>query len=116
MLNRDLTTKTRQGILSCDLIDRECQGSFPSKVNGKYAYEGKPGRKYLTYKVERSLCDTIYKGITQPKFKKIMDGHFSDVQRILKNGKNQTYFLPILDDNLNLLCHAQTYLSAWNLR
>ena len=28
----------------------------------------------------------IYIGNTQQKFKKIMDGHFSDVQFILKNG------------------------------
>ena len=32
------------------------------------------------------MCDVIYTGNTQQKSKKIVDGHFSHVQNILKNG------------------------------
>ena len=33
------------------------------------------------------MCDAIYIGNTQQTFKKIIDGHFSDLLRLLKNGK-----------------------------
>ena len=35
------------------------------------------------------MCDAIYIGNTQQTFKKIMDGHFSDLQSLLKNGKKK---------------------------
>ena len=38
------------------------------------------------------MCDAIYMGNTQHTFKKIMDGHFSDLQRLLKNGKKPDSF------------------------
>ena len=41
ILNRDLAAKIGQGILSCDLMDRECNYSLRIKVKDKYAYEGK---------------------------------------------------------------------------
>ena len=31
------------------------------------------------------MCDAIYIGNTQKTFKKRMDGHFSDLKRLLKN-------------------------------
>ena len=34
------------------------------------------------------MCDAIYIGNTQQTFKKIMDGHFSDLLRLIKNGQN----------------------------
>ena len=34
----------------------------------------------------------IYIGNTQQTFKKIMDGHFSDLQRLLKNGQKSDSF------------------------
>ena len=40
-----------------------------------------------------------------------MAGHFSDVQRLLKNRQNQTRLLLISDSTLNLLRHAGTYIS-----
>ena len=33
------------------------------------------------------MCEAIYIGSTQQTFKKIMDGHFSDLLRLPKNGK-----------------------------
>ena len=41
LLSGDLATKIGQGILSCDLMDREYNVSLPSKVNVKYVYEDK---------------------------------------------------------------------------
>ena len=38
------------------------------------------------------MCDAIYIGNTQQSFKKIMDGHFSDLQRLLKNGQKSDSF------------------------
>ena len=87
LLNRDLAAKIGQGILSKDLMDRECNRSLPSKVNGKFVYEGKCQSKCIIYLVKCSMCEAIYKSNTQQTFKKIMDGHFYDLLRLLKNGK-----------------------------
>ena len=38
------------------------------------------------------MCDAIYIGNTQQNFKKIMDGHVSDLQRLLKNGQKSDSF------------------------
>ena len=38
------------------------------------------------------MCDASYIGNTQQKFKKIMDSHFSDLQRLLKNGQKTDSF------------------------
>ena len=62
-------------------------GSLPSKVNGKWVYEDKCRSKCIVYQVECSMCDAIFIGNTQQTFKKRMDGHFSDLLRLLKNGQ-----------------------------
>ena len=38
------------------------------------------------------MCDAIYMGNTQQTFNKRMDGHFSDLQRLLKNGQKPDSF------------------------
>ena len=38
------------------------------------------------------MCDSIYIGNTQQTFKKIMDYHFSYLQRLLKNWQKPDYF------------------------
>ena len=38
------------------------------------------------------MCDAIYIGNTQHTFKKRMDGHLSDVQRLLKNRQKSDSF------------------------
>ena len=38
------------------------------------------------------MCDALYLGNTQQTFKKIMDDHFSGVQRLLKNGQKSDSF------------------------
>ena len=56
------------------------------------------------------MCNTIYIGNTQHTFKKIMDGQFSDLLGILKNGQNITRLLPTLNSTLNLLICSHTYV------
>ena len=60
LLNRDLAAKIGRGIFSKDLMDRECNCSLPSKVNGKCVYEGKCCSKCIIYEVKCSKCDAIY--------------------------------------------------------
>ena len=38
------------------------------------------------------MCDAIYKGNSQQTFKERMDGHLSDLQRLLKNGQKSDSF------------------------
>ena len=38
------------------------------------------------------MCDTIYIGNTQQTFKKIIDGRFSDLQRLIKNRQKSYSF------------------------
>ena len=52
LLNGDLAAKIGRGIFSKDLMDRECNCSLPSKVNGKCVYEGKCCSKCIIYQVE----------------------------------------------------------------
>ena len=47
------------------------------------------------------MCDAIYIGNTQKTFKKIMDGHFSDLQRLLKNGQKSDSFAAHFVHNFN---------------
>ena len=85
-LNGYLAVKVGQGILSCDLMDGKYNCSNPPKVNGKCFYKGKFRKKCLIYEVKCTRCDAIYIGKMQQTFKETMDGHFSYVQHILKNG------------------------------
>ena len=87
LLNGDLAAKIGRVVFSKDLMDRECNCSLPSKVNGNFFYEGKCQSKCIIYEVKCSTCDDIYIGNTQQTFKKKMDGHFFDLQRLLKNGQ-----------------------------
>ena len=58
-------------------MDRECNCSLPSKVNGKCVYEGKCRSRCIIYEVKCCMCDTIYIGNTQQTFKKRMDVHYA---------------------------------------
>ena len=86
LLHRDLLAKIGRVMLNRDLMDRECNCSLLFNVNGKYVYDSKCRQIYI-YEVKFPLRDNIYIGNTQQTFKKIMDDHFSDVQRLLKNGQ-----------------------------
>ena len=92
----ELSAKIGQGILSCYLINKECSCYLPSKVNGKCVYEGKSRRIFLIYELKCSLFGAIYKGNTYKTFKKIMDGHFSNLLRLLKNGQKSDSFAAYL--------------------
>ena len=83
LLNGDLAAKIGRGIFSKDLMDRECNCYLQSEVDRKFVYEGRCRSKCIIYEVKCSTCKAIYIGHTQQTFKKRMDGHFSDLQRLL---------------------------------
>ena len=70
----------------------ECNCSLPSIFNIKCVYKGKCISRYIIYEVQCYMCDAIYIGNTQQTSKKIMDGHFSNLQRPLKNGQKPDSF------------------------
>ena len=86
-INRDFAAKIGQVILFRNLMDRECNYSLPSKVNGKFIYKDKCRRNVLIYKVRLSQCYDIYIDNTYQTFVKRTDGYFSNVERLLKNVK-----------------------------
>ena len=92
LLNGYLATKIGQGILSFDLMDKEYNYSLPSKVNGKCVYEGQLWKKCLLHQVKCSAFDAIYIGNNQQKFKKRMDGNFSNLLYLLKSGQKPDSF------------------------
>ena len=101
LLNRDLAVKNGRGIFSKDLMDRECIYSLPSKFNGKCVYKGKCRWRCIIYDVKLCMYDSIYIGNTQQTFKKIMDVHFSDLQRLLKNRQKSDSFAPHFIQHFN---------------
>ena len=82
-------------------MDRECNCSFPIKVNVKCAYEGKCWSKCIIYHVECSMCDAIYIGNTQQTFKKRMDVHVSDLLRLLNNRQKSDSFSAHFEQHFN---------------
>ena len=110
LLNRDLAAKIGRGIFSKDIMDRKCNCSFPYKVNKKCVYEGKCLSRCIFYEVTWSICDSIYIGNTQKIVKKIMDGHFSDLQRPLKNRQKSDSFVA------HLIQHLITNMACTDLR
>ena len=55
------------------------------------------------------MCDDIYIGNTQQTFKKILDGHFSNLQHLLKNGQKSDSFAAHLLQHFNNTT-SRTYL------
>ena len=47
------------------------------------------------------MCDAIYIGNTQQTFKKRMDGDFSNLLRLLKNGKKSDSFAAHFEQHFN---------------
>ena len=47
------------------------------------------------------MCDTIYIGNTQQTSKKIMDGHLSDILRLLNNGKKSDSIAAHFEQHFN---------------
>ena len=61
------------------------------------------------------MCDAIYVGNTQQTLKKTMDGHFSDLLRLLKNGQKSDSFAAHFEQHFNTttsstdLCKYMTF-------
>ena len=87
LLDGDLAAKIGWGILSQDLMDRECNCPLQSKVNVKSVYKDRCRVKYVIHKVKCSMGEAIYIGNIQQTLMKRMDGHLSDILRLLKKRK-----------------------------
>ena len=48
------------------------------------------------------MYNSIYIGNTQQTFKKRMDGHFSDLLRLLKNGQKSDLFAAHFEQHFNI--------------
>ena len=101
LINGDLAAKIVREIFSKDLMDRKCNCSLPSKVNRKCVYEGKYRFRCIIYEVKCSMRDAIYIGKNQKNFKKIMNGHFYDLLRLLKNGEKPESFAAHFKQHFN---------------
>ena len=67
-------------------MDRECNCSLPTKVDGKCVNEGKFQEKMFNlYEIKCSMCEAIYIGNTQQKFKKILDVNLFYLLCLLKS-------------------------------
>ena len=58
------------------------------------------------------MCDAIYIGNTQQTFKKRMNGHFSDLQSLLKTDKNKNHLPPTSYSNLIIPQQVQIYVNV----
>ena len=58
------------------------------------------------------MCDGIYIGNTQQKLKKITNGHFSNLLRLLKNGHKPDSFAAHSEHNFNTTT-SSTYLRKY---
>ena len=58
------------------------------------------------------MCDAIYIGNTQQTFKIRMDGHFSDLLRLLKNGEKTDSFAAHSEHHFNATT-SRTYLRKY---
>ena len=72
-------------------MDKYSNCDIPYKVNGMCVYRG-IFRNKLIYKLKCLLCEAIYKDNIQQKFKKTLDGHFSNLLRLLKKGQKPDSF------------------------
>ena len=56
---------------------------------------------FLIYEVKCAMCEAIYIGNTQNISKKRMEGHFSDLLRLLKNGQKSDSFAAHFEQHFN---------------
>ena len=112
LLHGDLAAKIGQVIFSKDLMDRKCNCSLPSNINGKCVYEGKFRPRIIIYEVKCSMCDAIYIGNTQQTFKKNNWMVISPIYNVYsRTDKNKTHLLPTLYSTLTLPRHVRIYVS-----
>ena len=112
LINGDLAEKIGRGIFSKDLMDRKYNCSLPSQFNEKCVYKGKCQSQCIIYEVKCSICDAICIGNTRQIFKKRMDGHFSDLLCLLKNGKKPNSFATHFEQHFNTTA-SRTYIHTY---
>ena len=68
-------------------MNSPCNCPLSCKVQGLCAYDEKCRYSHIVYQVRCRLCNYIYIGNTQQKFKERMAQHFNDVQQLVLHGK-----------------------------
>jgi hypothetical protein len=80
----DLNQKLMDGIISCDIMDCNC--NCASKIDGKCAYNGECRKMCVVYKATRKICDESYIGQTKQKLKDWMGQHLNDIKKLSTKG------------------------------
>ena len=95
--------------------DRACIFSTPYKGNWFCAFVGNFRKEFLIYQVTCTLRDAIYKGNTQQIFKKRIDGHLLNVQKLLKKWSKIIFLCgPLLKPFwIYHITRWPTYAHAW---
>ena len=89
----DLVSKLKKGVVSMDFVDRPCNCYKSTKdSNGMCVYGGKCRRSTVVYKATCKVCNMCYIGNTQQYIKNRMDQHFSDTARLVNCGEKSDSF------------------------
>ena len=92
MLQGDLSRKLRDGVESLDFKDKKCNCRPGMIEHGMCPYRGNCLKMIVVYKVTCKCCNMIYIGNTQQRFKKRMEKHFNDVQKLVfKDIRSDSY-------------------------
>ena len=82
-----------KNIVQVEIYDEETFDEYLWLYKCNEVYKYKYRRNCLIYGVKYYLFDAFYIGNTYHTFKKIMEGHFSDDQFLLKNGQKSDSFV-----------------------
>ena len=82
----DLNTKLMDNITSKDFMDRECNCTNATTVNGKCIYSGNCRKSIVIHKATCKECGCFYIGNTQQKLKNRMNQHFADAKNLVNKG------------------------------
>jgi len=88
----DLTSKLQKDLKSEDFMDRPCNCTRTSKVNGECLYKRNCRKSIVVYKAECKICKMAYYGNTQQQLKKRTNQHLTDVCNLVNKGKTSDSF------------------------
>ena len=82
----DLSGKLMREVKSVDFMDRPCNCSVVSKVDGKCIFGDNCRKSIVVYKCECTICGKFYIGNTQNHVKKRMNGHYAETRNSVNKG------------------------------
>jgi hypothetical protein len=84
MYQRDKEAKLMDGIHCGDCVDRPCNCSMVSQVNGECPFGGKCRHRFLIYQATCQVCHHIYIGNTQQALKARFRQHCNDTVSLVR--------------------------------